>query len=74
MTEREEIDALAEQVLRLRKEHNRLFTMTLELIEATLELSQAARMQNDEIMRSRGDEAFKAVGRALDRLRTDEDG
>ncbi|MGY0552354.1 hypothetical protein ACW17M_03980 [Vreelandella sp. 2A-K22] len=74
MTEREEINALAEQVLILRNDHNRLFSMTLELVEATLELSQAARMQNHEPMRSKGEDAFQAVSRALDKLKVNQDG
>lgn len=67
-------DELQRDILKLQEDHARLFGMTLELIEATLELSQAARMQNHEPMRSKGEEAFKAVSRALDKLRVDQDG
>ena len=67
-------EELEDRLIELRKDHHRLFGMTLELIEATLELSQAARMQNHEPMRSKGEEAFKAVGRAIDQMRADKDG
>lgn len=71
MTTNEELE---ERLIELRKDHQRLFGMTLELIEATLELSQAARMQSHEPMRSKGEEAFKAVSRAIDQMKAGKDG
>ncbi|MCO7245263.1 hypothetical protein [Halomonas sp. Mc5H-6] len=67
-------EELEERIISLHQDHARLFGMTLELIEATLELSQAARMQNDEPMRSKGEEAFKAVSRAIDQMKADKNG